>query len=61
MMPLVFVNKQNNSNQFSNMNLTVVSATELTKDLKHKTESFSRSNQHTFHHYTSFRLIKVIN
>ena len=32
-MPLVFVNQQNNSNQFSNMNLTVVSETELTNDL----------------------------
>ena len=32
-MPLVFVNQQNNSNQISNMNLTVVSATELTNDI----------------------------
>ena len=33
MMELVFVNQQNNSNQLSNMNLTVVSATELINDL----------------------------
>ena len=32
-MPLVFENQQNISNQFSNMNLTVVSATELTNNL----------------------------
>ena len=39
MMPSVFVNQQNNSNQqVIYMNLTVVSATELTTDLKHKTE-----------------------
>ena len=33
MLPLVFVNQQNNSNQYLNMNLTVVSAKELTNDL----------------------------
>ena len=39
MMLLVFVNQQNNSHQqFIYMNRTVVSATELTNDLKHKTE-----------------------
>ena len=32
-MPLVFVNQQNNSNQLSKMNLTVVSKKELTNDL----------------------------
>ena len=38
-MPYVFVNQWNYSNQkFIYMNLTVVSATELTNDLKHKTE-----------------------
>ena len=41
MILLVFVNQQNNSNQqFIYMNLIVVSATELTNDLKHKTEYF---------------------
>ena len=55
-MPLVFVDQQNNSNQFSNMNLTVVSAAELTK-----TESFWRLNQHTLLHCMSFCQIKVIN
>ena len=39
MMPLVFVNHHHNSNQqFIYMNLTLVSATELSNDLKHKTE-----------------------
>ena len=39
MMLLVFGNQQNNSNQqFIYMNPTVMSATELTNDLKHKTE-----------------------
>ena len=42
MMPFAFVNQQNNSNQqYIYMNLAVVSATELTNDLKHKTEWLS--------------------
>ena len=38
MMPFVFVNQQNNSNQqFICLNITVVSAKELANDLKYKT------------------------